>query len=619
MSDQTTSRRTFLTATGSVAAAGAVAGCTGDGGDSTESESTDSGSDSDDSTPTSTDGDSSSTDSNTLNRIAGTITTFDPIAATDTESGRVIQQVFDTLMNYTNATTVTSSLLAADYEVSEDFTTYTINLKDATFHNGDDVTASDLVYSFERLAQSNNSRRAYFILSSIGVKHETMTVTEDGEESEVYKPGTLAVTAEDESTLKMELSAPFHATLQMLAYTSFAAVPEGIVGDIKGYEGDLKYETFAKENPVGAGPFQLENYSSGTEISVTSVDDHYRGGANIDSVHWQIIEKDSPSYNYAMNKNADLFQIPTSFYDPSKVSVEEKDKRGRSLGTYGPARNDETLNYVGVPTISSFYIGFNMEKVPKPVRKAFAYVANQELFVDQVFKGRGQPSYHFTPPSIYPGGAKEYTSHAKNEYPYGYNESMQEKAVQVMEDAGYGPDNRFEINWTQYESDAWLSMAKILRDRLSSAYIDMKIEQSPFGPLLSRGRKGKLEAYTLGWIADWPAPDNFLQLLNPPQTDTSKSAPVSYINWSSENGSAAQAAEDAYSKVTENQAPTDAAQQERNDAYVTIEESNWEDMGFLPVYHRLDEYFWYDSVQDFTPPGGMGLSRLQWDDVSLDK
>ncbi|MFB6176397.1 MAG: ABC transporter substrate-binding protein, partial [Halobaculum sp.] len=148
MSDQTTSRRTFLAATGSVAAAGAVAGCTEDSGGSTATETTDSGSG--DSTPTSTSSGGDSSGSNTLNRIAGTITTFDPIAATDTESGRVIQQMFDTLMNYKNATTVTSSLLAADYQVSDDFTTYTIELKDATFHNGDPVTASDLVYSFER-------------------------------------------------------------------------------------------------------------------------------------------------------------------------------------------------------------------------------------------------------------------------------------------------------------------------------------------------------------------------------------------------------------------------------------------------------------------------------------
>ncbi len=619
MADTGTSRRKFLAATGSVAGAAALAGCSGGGSGETETGTEMETEMDSEGTPTATEGGSEGT---TFNRINSTLTTFDPIEATDTASGRVIRQIFDTLLIYENATTTVTNQLATDFEVSEDFTTYTFTLADdATFHNGDSVTASDIVYSWERLAQSDNSSRAYFILDSIGVTHETETVTQDGEETEQYAPGTLGVEAVDEQTLRMELSAPFHATLQMMAYTSFAALPEGIVGDIEGYEGDIERDALASSNPVGAGPFELENYESGTEVSVTAVEDHYRGGANVDRVHWQVIEKDQPKYNYAMNRNADLFNIPTSFYEPSKVSVDETDAAGRALGSYGETRNGDTVNYVGVPTINSFYVGFNMEAVPKAVRKAVAYVANQELFVSEAFKGRGSAAYHHTPPSVYPGGANEYTAHAEEGYPYGVGEALQEEAVRVMEEAGYGPDNRFTLQWTQYQDDTWAQIANILRDRLSSAYIDMEIEQAPFSSLLSRGRNGNLEVYTLGWIADWPAPDNFLQLLNPPQTDTSSSAPVSYINWNSEEAEtdAAQQATDAYQAVRENQAPTDEDQEARNEAYVRIEEANWEDVGFLPIYHAIDEYFWYDTVSEFSPPGGMALSRLQFDSIELDK
>jgi peptide/nickel transport system substrate-binding protein len=619
MSDKNTSRRRFLAATGSVAGAAALAGCSGGGSTETETEESGGGED----TPTATEENEGGSSGKTFNRINSTISTFDPIEATDTASGRVIRQMFDTLLIYENATTTVTNQLATDYEVSEDFTTYTFTLADgATFHNGDELTASDVVYSWERLAQSDNSSRAYFILDSIGVSYETETVTQDGEETEQYKPGSLAVEAVDDKTLRMELSEPFHATLQMMAYTSFAPVPEGIVGDIEEYEGDISRDEFATSNPVGTGPFELENYESGTEVSVTAVDDHYRGGANIDRVHWQVISKSQAQYNYAMNRNADLFGIPTSFYEPSKVSVEETDAAGRMLGSYGEIRNGSTVNYVGVPTINSFYLGFNMEQVPKPVRQAFAYAANQELFINEVFKGRGQASYHFTPPSIYPGGANEYSSHAEGSYPYGVGEAQQEEAIRVMEEAGYGPDNRVEVQWTSYQSsDAWAEIGQILRDRLSSAYIDLKIERAPFSTLLSRGRNGKLEVYTLGWIADWPAPDNFLQLLNPPQTDTSASAPVSYINWNSEDAQAdaADQATQAYETVRQNQAPTEEDKQARNEAYVQIEEANWEDVGFLPMYHRIDEMFWYDSLQDFTPPGGMALSRMQFDSVDIQR
>ncbi len=607
-SENNLSRRRFLQATGGVAAAGALAGCAGGGG----GQETTTTSDGDGTQTTTSDGDGGPSGPQ-LNLINSTIDTFDPVAAADTASGRVIQQMYDPLTNYKNGTTAVENLLADSYEVSEDFTTYTFKINgDATFHNGNDVTANDMVYSLRRLAESSNSRRARFILSVLQVPHET-----DDEDNVV--PESLGVSAPDENTFELTMEGAFHATLSVLAYSSFAAVPEGIVGDIEGYDGEMSYEDFAQNSPVGCGPFEFEKWEAGTEASVVANPDHYLFSPKLGRVHWQIIEKDSPRYEYAMNKNAHIFGIPTSFYEPGKVSADETDDRGRKLGTYGPARNGETLNYVGVPTINSFYVAFNMSAVPKPVRQAMAYVMNQQQMVDQVFKGRGQPAYHFTPPSIYPGGANAYTSHAEESYPYGYNETQLENAKQVMEDAGYGPDNRYELNWLQYESDTWLSMAQIIRDLLSSAYIDMQIEQATFSTLLKRGREGNTEAYTLGWIADWPRPDNFLNLLYPKATNTNDPAPQSYINWHSVDSEAKQQANEAWETVEDNYAPTDDARAAREEAYVQIEEANWEDVGFVNVYHRVDELFYYDTVQDWTPMGGMGFSRQKLVDVTVNE
>lgn len=592
------SRRRFLQATGGAAAAATLAGCSG--GDGGETTTTTSGG-----TTTTTSGGASSR----LSLTNSTITTFDPVAATDTASGRVIQQLFDGLMQYPQGMPNVTNELATDFTVSDDFKTYTFKLDDATFHNGKKVTANDFIYAWERLAASSHSRRAYFILDSIGIKHET-----DSEGN--YKPGTLALTAVDETTLKIELAEPFHSTKEMLAYTSFAAVPEGIVGDIQGYEGQMEYNAFASKNPVGAGPYKLDTYSSGTEVLVTRFDDYYGTKAVSKEIHWQVIEDDNALYEYAMNKNADIFGIPTSKYDPAKVSVERTTDQGQQVGTYGPLRNGDTANYVGVPTLSTYYVGFNMAKVPKPVRQAFAYAMNQQTMVEEVFKGRGSPAAYLTPPTIYPGGANAATKNAEENYPYGYFESQLDKAKQVMEDAGYGPDNKFELQWTQYDSSTWEQMAKILRDQLTTAHIEMNIQKAPFSTLLQRGRQGQLEAYTLGWIADWPAPDNFLQLLNPPQTDTSKSGPISYLNWSPENGDAAEKATQAYQTVLDNPAPTEADAKARADAYVKIEEANWEDVGFLNVFHNLDELFWYDNVNGLEPFGGMGFSRYKLNEVS---
>jgi peptide/nickel transport system substrate-binding protein len=552
----------------------------------------------------------------TLNLINRSITSLDPIRSTDTAGGRVIQQLFDGLMNYPNAEIEVEQLLAADYQVSDDFTTYTFTLKEgAQFHNGDEVTAQDFVYAWERLAASPNSRRSYFILDSLGVQHETQTeTTEEGEEEEVYQPGSLAVEAQDDYTLRFQLDQAFHAVLEMLAYTAFATVPEGIVGDIEGYDGEMEHQEFSTSNPIGAGPFEFENWSSNDEANVTRFDDYHGEVASVEGVNWRIIEDSNAHFTYAMNRNADAFTIPTQFYDPNLVSVDETDDLGRDIGTYGPVRNDETLEYLSVATINSFYVGFNTDGVEKPVRQAAAYAMNQQDVLERIFKGRGEPSYHFTPPNIYPGGPDAYTQHAEQNYPYGYNQTQLDQARQVMEEAGYGENERYQFTMTVYESsDTWEDVAILLRDQLASAHIDMQVESAPFSTLLQRGRNGELEAYSLGWILDWPAPDNFLQLLNPPQTDTSQSAPISYTNWSGTE--AAQQATDAWEQVQSNLAPTDEAQQARDEAYIQIEEANWEDVTFLPVYHEADQWFNYQWI-DMPPFGAAGDSRQKYNMVT---
>ncbi|WP_227376984.1 ABC transporter substrate-binding protein [Haladaptatus halobius] len=579
-------RRRFLKATGGAASAVALTGMAGTSG---AQQSNQQGSD------------------RTLQLINSTMSTLDPIKATDTASGTVIQQVFDPLMNYPEGKIAVENLLAESQEVSDNFTTYTFTLKQgAQFHNGKEVTAQDFVYSWERLAASENSRRSYFILDSIGVRHQT-----DGDGN--YRPGSLAVNARDKYTLEMELKEPFHSTLEMLSYTSFAAIPEGLVGDVQGYQGEMPYQRFATSNPIGAGPFEFDHWSSNNEAVVTRFDNYHRGRADVAGVRWSIIEDDQAAYTYLMNQNADIGfneQIPTAQYDPSKVTIQNTDQLGRKSGTYGPVQNGETMNYLAVPTINAFYLGFNTSTVEKPARQAAAYALNQQVAVDQVFKGRGEAAYHFTPPRIYPGGANAYDQHAQNNYPYGYDETQLQQARQVMEQAGYGNNNRYQFTLTTYESTTWQEIAKILRDQLQAAYIDLQLEQAPFSVLLNRGRSGNLQAYTLGWIMDWPAPDNFLQLLYPPRTDTSQSDPLAYTNWSGTQ--AANQATQAWNRIQNNPAPTDQAERTRNRAYVQIEEANWEDVTFLPVYHRTDERFSYRSIS-IPKFGAAGASRQMYD------
>jgi ABC-type transport system substrate-binding protein len=613
MTDNTSvSRRRFLQATGGAASAAAISGCIG-GGDG-------SGSDNE-------------KQDKSFKRINSTMSTLDPVKATDTASGVVIQQLFDGLMNYPNGEIAVEKQLAKEYTVSDDGKTYTFTLKDdAKFHNGDEVTAKDFVYSWERLAGSPNSRRAYFLLSSIGIKHETATVTQEGENGETqevskYKPKSLAISAEDEKTFKVELKSPFHSTLEMAAYTSLAAVPQGSVGDIPGWDGDApkyysadnadskKHKKFAKSNPIGAGPFKFDSWKTKSSAKVVRNEEYHGSTAIVKAVEWTILSDGDARYSHSMEKKSDMISMPTSKYDPNKVNVETTDSKNRKVGTYGDLQNGLTADYLAVPTINSFYIGMNAENVKEPARKAVAYAMNQQEVVNNIFKGRGEPAYHFTPPGIFPGGAKNYEKSAKENWPYGYNKSMLDKAKSVMEDAGYSKDNKYEFTFTYYASSTtWGDLGKQLQSKLKSAHINMNIEKAPFSTLLNRGRKGNLEAYSLGWIMDWPAPDNFLQNAYPPLTDTSDGAQGLYVDW--ENTSASEAATEAWEKIEANPAATKEARQKRQEAYLTMESALRTDMVLLPCYHRVDERFLYEWV-DWPKFGFAGTSRAMCNNVKI--
>ena len=590
------SRRGFLRATG---AAGASVALTGTGAAGTA-----------ESTAERDQNDQQS--GGTLQLINASMTTLDPIKAEDTASSEVTVQVFDGLMNWPDGGLPVEARLAEGYEQSDDFTTYTFNLKQGAQFHGDygEVTAQDVVYSWERLAASDESRMSDDLLTAIGVVHET---DDEGR----YVPESMAVEAVDDYTVRMEIQEPFASALQVLANNQFAVVPEGIVGDIEGYDGEVEYSTFATENPVGAGPFEFDSWNVETEAAVSAFDDYHGTGPEVDGVHWQVITDANARFTYAMNQNADAFEIPTAHYDQSLVEVENTDDKGRRTGTYGPVRNDETLDYESVVTLNVFYIGFNMREVEEPARKATAHALNQHNVINEVFKGRGEAAYHYMTPSVYPGGADAYEQHAQENYPYGYNETQLDQARQVMEEAGYDQNNRYEFELLAYESsEAWQNVGQLLRDKLASAHIDLTLSVAPFSTLLQQVREGNMEAYTLGWIVPWGAPDAFVKHLNAARSDPTVDVPEAYNYWSTDSESGQRAVE-AWETIQNNRAPTDEAEQARNEAAVEMEEANWEAVANLPVFHESEERFSYQWA-DFPLFGAGGTYRQKYNEVTLD-
>ena len=614
MSDDTTRRR-FLKVAGTGAAA-ALAGCAGNQPN-------------EDDTPTdeSTDapGDSTSTPNDmgqpvkaggpegTLRMASpGPVQTLDPINAKG--SGAGYTQYGESLMSFPNGDLPPVGRLAEDYSVSEDGLTYTFTLKQGvTFHDGTELTAHDFVYSWERMAQSSNSRNKDDIIGG------TFTIAHDGNTSESlenYVPGSLQIGAASDHEFRFTLASPFHGAISQVAGGAFAAIPENSVGDIEGYDGEYSYNEFfstAGDGPkfVSTGPFKIETWTKGDQLTLSAYDDYHGEGPHIDEITYTVIGSGDTRFRRFKNGNLDILDdgIPTSQFDPDSLVIDEE-TGGRRKGRY-QLDNGDVVHYGDVTALDTRYLLFNCQRVERPARVAIAYLLNQERIANDVYKGLAKPAYHITPPPAYmheegedpteiydrhaTEGFRSETEFGANGYPYSPGETDIASATRVMEEAGYTSDNPYSVEFTVLAGDtARDQFAQRLRDQASAAHLDITIQKADFGTIISNAINGTMDFFTLSDGMEWPESDNFLRFLH------AENPGNAFTRWGKEAHAnpdyvdAASAAWNDYYKP--NTGPGAEAQRKRNRAYTIIEEMNWASVQELPVVHVVSQRIWYDDV-----------------------
>ncbi|MFC7071543.1 ABC transporter substrate-binding protein [Halovenus rubra] len=596
-------RRQFLTAVGTVATA-AMAGCSSDDNDPVEDDSStgedSTGNDNSDTTGDS-DGDGGS-DGGQVNLVQIPQETTDPIGIAGPVNAWTNWQVHEQLFTYEDGTPPVVSSLAKEYTVSDDYLTYTFELREGVmFHNGDELTAEDVVYSWRRLAESENNRG-----HADRIVRGPMSVDHDVNDDDETVPDSLALEAVDDYTVEMTLETPFHGTLGNLADPRLSVIPEGVVGDIEGYDGEYEYDEWVSQHLHGTGPFQLDSWNRGSEISLSRYDDYHGSVANVEGVTVQILGDPNAVFTSAVNEqNVDIFELPRSQFNPNLLSVDEDLGGDRREGSYGPVTNDETLNYGETSLPRTQYAIFNTQRVEKPARKAIAYLINQETITETAVRGQGTPAYLLTPPSGFPGGPEAYNELAQNEYPYGYAESDIESARQIMEDAGYSEDNMYETT-VQHPSDRqaseWTEIASLLQSQAEAAHIDISIEEAPSSTLTNRAFEGEITIYLVWNALNWLEADAMLRFAYPNQ--------YAWSRWGAEVdfeyeglSEAAKQATDAWDQYEQHQTPSESDQEMRNESYLDIERANWDDMTMLPLWHPIEELYWYDWVEGFEMHG----------------
>jgi peptide/nickel transport system substrate-binding protein len=213
------------------------------------------------------------------------IPTLDPAQeTTGIIAGELLSNIFSGLVQFDEELGIVADL-AETWEVSEDGLEYTFHLRpDLTFHNGDALTANDLVYTYER------------------------TTDPDFASPHASKLGKVKdIAAPDDLTLVITQSEPF---APFLAVACSRGPGRALNPISKRAIDELGNDGFAKA-PVGCGPFRIDpdSVNLATGFTMTAFEGWYGGRPPLDAIEVSVIPEISSRMSALQAGDIDMLDI----------------------------------------------------------------------------------------------------------------------------------------------------------------------------------------------------------------------------------------------------------------------------------------------------------------------
>jgi len=397
--------------------------------------------------------------------------TLDPGISGDATSHQYVLQLFSGLARLDDNLEPTPDI-AREWQVSDDGRTYTFHLRqDVRFHNGREVKAQDFKYSWQRACDPDTGSltAATFLGDIVGVKKVLA-----GESNEIS-----GVTVIDDYTLRVTIDAPKSYFLSKLTY------PTAFVVDRANIETGENWW----RNPNGTGPFKLKEWEENSSLILEKNELYYGKMANVDSVAFQLFGG-----------------VPMNMYETGKIDITGVYLHyiDKAADKAGPFYKELAV----IPELSFFYMGFNTTKPPFDdvnIRRAFSQSVDKAKLASLVFKDMVQPADGILPPGI-PGFNKDLT---------GLNYDLN-KARELIAASRYGDASRLPpITITTSGEGGLISpeLEAIVYEWRQNLGVEVKIRQLEPRRFIYHLMQEKDEMFYFGWIADYPHPQNFLEVL----------------------------------------------------------------------------------------------------------
>lgn len=338
----------------------------------------------------------------TLTIVQGTdIESQDVHVVTSSPSYAVLDHIYETLFELSPEADIVYRL-ATGFDVGPDGRTYTITLREGVaFSDGTPFNAEAVKANLERI-QDPASQAAYANLIS--------PITE--------------ITVLDEYTVQLRSEAPFGPLQVHLAHSGLGMISPAVLA--QGNE-------YVAANPVGTGPFLMEEWRQGEQIVIRKRDDYWGEPAKLDQIVFRQIVDDG----------ARLVELEAGTAD---IAIRVPPTEWQRVDANPNLRVDRT------PGLRTIYMYFNTQMPPfdnVQVRKAFNHAVNNEAIVNALLAGAGRASDAPMAPAVFGYSAQT---------PYEYNPTL---ARQMLEGAGFDFSQRYVIHHPtgRYPQDALIAAA----------------------------------------------------------------------------------------------------------------------------------------------------------------
>lgn len=397
--------------------------------------------------------------------------TLDPALSGEMTSHNYIMQLFGGLARLDDNLEPAPDI-AERWQVSDDGKTYTFYLRhDAKFHDGREVKAEDFKYSWQRACDpaTGSLTAATYLGDIVGVKEMLAGTTKEISGVRVIGDYTLQVT----------IDSPKSYFLSKLTY------PTSFVVDRANVQSGREWW----HHPNGTGPFKLSQWEENSLLVLEKNELYYGEMAKVDFV----------AFHLWAGRPMNLYE--TGEIDVAGVSMPYIDK---VTDKAGPFYQDLKIT----PELSFYYIGFNTTKPPfddADVRRAFSHAIDKDKLASLVFKDMVQPANGILPPGM-----------------PGYNETLSgldfdiDKAEQLIATSRYEDVSQLPpITITTMGQGGAISsdLEAIIYEWRQNLGVEVQVRQLEPERFLYHLMEEQDEMFYMGWVADYPHPQDFLEIL----------------------------------------------------------------------------------------------------------